>query len=244
MPSFKPHASNFKEWLTTVPPLMVLTGDHYKLGVLEQVELCLRGGVKIIQYRSKFDIHNPTVYEQVLLLCKQIAEACLNNGALFLINDFIPLCHDSSAQGLHLGLDDSPVYEARKVLDSKVIIGGTVHNVQDALRRSHEGVQYIGIGPYRFTQTKDNLAPLLGLSGIKEICQSTPNIPAFAIGGIRPFDVGQILSAGAEGIAVSSAIFNSPYPHKSLDAFISALGAAPLQTTQIPSNETQHSTDQ
>ena len=117
--------------------------------------------------------------------------------------------------GVHLGQNDMNPAEARKILGADFIIGGTCNTYEDILKIKDD-VDYIGCGPFRFTTTKKNLAPVLGLDGYKEIvwnCRSNNiNIPIVAIGGITAEDIPDILNAGPNGIALSGTILNSPDP--------------------------------
>jgi thiamine-phosphate pyrophosphorylase len=103
-----------------------------------------------------------------------------------------------------LGLGDCPVFEARKLLGKEAIIGGTANTPEQARRRKDEGCDYIGLGPWRFTKTKENLSEILGEDGIKRVVALNLKVPIIAIGGITLQDVKNILSLGVYGIAASS----------------------------------------
>jgi thiamine-phosphate pyrophosphorylase len=138
---------------------------------------------------------------------------CKKYGAKLIINDSMTLAKDIGADGVHLGKNDLSTAEARRLLGDKFIIGGTANTFEDVLMHAQAGVNYIGLGPFRFTATKDKLSPILGLEGYKEIlarCSTAGiQIPVIAIGGIVAGDVALILEAGLHGVAVSSAITNS-----------------------------------
>jgi thiamine-phosphate pyrophosphorylase len=115
-----------------------------------------------------------------------------------------------NATGVHLGKTDMPPAEARRILGDGFIIGGTANTFEDIRRLTDEGVDYIGLGPFRFTATKKNLSPILGLEGYKDIlsrCRAAGiALPVLAIGGITVDDIPALMQTGVSGIAVSSAI--------------------------------------
>jgi thiamine-phosphate pyrophosphorylase len=129
---------------------------------------------------------------------------CKEYKATLIINDSPQICLESGANGVHLGLGDCPVSEARKLLGKGAIIGGTANTPEQAKRREDEGCDYIGLGPWRFTKTKENLSEILGENGIRKVVDLNLNIPIIAIGGIALQDVERILSLGVYGIAASS----------------------------------------
>lgn len=135
---------------------------------------------------------------------------CQKYGSTFIINDNVALAAEVGADGVHLGKTDMSPAEARKLLGKGKIIGGTANTFEDVQRLVAQGVNYIGLGPFRFTSTKDNLSPILGLEGYKSILQQCHSadisVPVIAIGGITTTDVAPLLAAGVYGVAVSSAI--------------------------------------
>ncbi|MDR2692557.1 MAG: thiamine phosphate synthase, partial [Dysgonamonadaceae bacterium] len=137
-------------------------------------------------------------------------------GADLYINDHVEICRRIGATGVHLGKSDMPPGEARKILGKNFIIGGTANTFEDILRLNAEGVDYIGLGPFRFTATKKNLSPVLGLPGYKQIMEQCAvrgiNLPVFAIGGITAGDIPALLNSGITGIAMSSAILQAENP--------------------------------
>jgi thiamine-phosphate pyrophosphorylase len=131
---------------------------------------------------------------------------CQKYKATLIINDSPQIALESGAAGVHLGLEDYPTLEARKLLGKDAIIGGTANTQLQVLQRVTEGCDYIGLGPWRATRTKENLSEILGEEGIKKVLSLNLKIPIVAIGGIIPHDVQKILSLGVHGIAVSSGI--------------------------------------
>ncbi|MCL2283370.1 MAG: thiamine phosphate synthase [Fibromonadales bacterium] len=181
--------------------LQCLTWDGSPLAHLEQVKQLLDAGATWIQLRQK----NAKEQEK-LRTAISAAKLCQACKATLIINDSPQICLESGANGVHLGLNDCPVPEARKLLGKEALIGGTANTPEQAMQREREGCNYIGLGPWRATRTKENLSEILGESGIKKVMDLNLKIPVIAIGGIAPGDVKRILSLGVQGIAVSSGI--------------------------------------
>jgi thiamine-phosphate pyrophosphorylase len=175
---------------------------------LMAIEKVLQSGGKWIQLRVKEQSE-----AEVLKLARKAAELCSQYNARLIVNDYPGVALEAAAYGVHLGLDDMPVAEARAILGPSRCIGGTANTFIDILRRVEEGVDYIGLGPYRFTTTKKNLSPVLGLKGYKTILRQMQDAgittPIIAIGGIELPDIDLLLSAGVHGIAVSGLLTRS-----------------------------------
>lgn len=165
----------------------------------------LDAGCKFIQLRFK----NGSYLEK-LDVAKQARTWCSYAGATFIINDSIELAKDVEADGVHLGLDDMPIAEARKILGNSKIIGGTANTLENVLQRIQEKCDYVGLGPLRFTTTKEKLSPLLGFEGyqrvVKELEKRGVSIPIYAIGGIVLNDIDLLRKTGIYGVAVSGMI--------------------------------------
>ena len=147
---------------------------------------------------------------QLLDLAEAAKLLCDTYSATYIINDNPYLCQKVDADGVHLGLTDMSIKEARDILDEYKIIGGTANTYEDIVSRFEENCDYIGLGPYKFTTTKQNLSPILGLEGYHTILQRLKEeniqIPVYAIGGIQIEDVKDLMKTGIQGIAVSSLI--------------------------------------
>jgi len=181
--------------------LQCLTWDGSSLTHLDQVRQLLDAGANWIQLRQK----NATEQEKLQTAIETV-NLCQKYKTTLIINDSPQICLKSGANGVHLGLKDYPVSEARKLLGKEAIIGGTANTPEQAKQRELEGCNYIGLGPWRITQTKENLSEILGEAGIKKAVDLNLKIPVIAIGGIILRDVKKILSLGVQGIAVSSGI--------------------------------------
>ena len=149
---------------------------------------------------------------------------CKGARATFIINDNPPLAREIGADGVHLGQQDMPPAEARALLGSGFIIGGTANTFADIERLVAAGVDYIGLGPYRFTTTKKNLSPVLGLAGYQQLlaqCRAAGiSVPIIGIGGIVVADVVPLLDLGLHGIAVAGAITQAENPAQATCDFL------------------------
>jgi thiamine-phosphate pyrophosphorylase len=157
----------------------------------------------------------------------RIQQLCKQYDALFFIDDYVELAMELKADGVHLGQNDMPVKEARMLSNNQLLIGGTANTFEQIESLYQQKADYIGLGPYRFTKTKENLSAVLGSKGVEEIiakCRRKGiDIPIHIIGGIRKADVLPILKAGAHGVAVSSAILQANLPIEEAAAFVSAV---------------------
>jgi thiamine-phosphate pyrophosphorylase len=134
-------------------------------------------------------------------------EICSGYGATLIINDHPHIARAAGADGVHVGKADMSVAAAREILGPGRIVGGTANTLEDILQHAAQGADYVGLGPYRFTTTKQKLSPILGLAGISGIMQQLRArelpIPVVAIGGILLDDIPALLAAGVQGVAVS-----------------------------------------
>ncbi len=167
-------------------------------------EAC-KAGVNWVQLRVK-----GKDYEEWKYIAQKTQEVCVRFDAKVIINDNVALAHEILADGVHLGKTDMKPGEARSILGENFIIGGTANTFDDILILQSEGVDYIGLGPFRFTATKEKLSPVLGMNGYKKIMEKCKKeniaIPVIAVGGIKSEDVRELIKTGVHGVAVSSAI--------------------------------------
>lgn len=184
------------------------TGD---ITHLESIQTALDAGCNWIQLRVK----NQS-FENVLNLAEKVKILCDSYQAKLIINDFPFVAKEIDTYGLHLGLDDMSIETARKIVGENMIIGGTANTLEDVVNRIKEGADYVGLGPFRFTTTKQNLSPIVGLEGYRNIINSLKElglaIPIIAIGGITEEDIEQISKTGMYGIAISGSIINAENP--------------------------------
>lgn len=184
---------------------MCLTNDGAPLSHLAQTRALLAAGARWIQLRMKNA--EPAAW---LATAREVVAACRAAGATCIINDSIDIALASDAHGVHLGKLDGDWAAARARLGPDRILGGTVNDADAARRAAASGaLDYVGIGPWRFTTTKKNLAPVLGAEGIAPLLPLLGDLPAWVIGGIFPDDLPAIRALGARGVAVSSALFST-----------------------------------
>ena len=178
---------------------------------LYNIHQALDSGCDWIQMRFKYQKPKKTfaLAEAVKFLCEEYL-------ANFIINDDVDLAKKFVADGVHLGLSDMGVAEARTILGKTKIIGATANTFEDIIRQVNNGCDYIGLGPFQHTKTKTNLSPILGLEGYHSIMSKLKDqqieIPIYAIGGIALEDIENLMETGIHGIAVSGLITQSRNP--------------------------------
>ena len=175
---------------------------------LLNIHKALDAGCYWIQMRFK----NQTA-EKRFILAEAVKMLCEEYLATFIINDDVLLAHKIDSDGVHLGLTDMSIPEARAILGDRKIIGATANTFEDILFQSKNGCDYIGLGPFQFTETKEKLSPILGTEGYVSILNKmrTENIltPVYAIGGITLENIESLVKTGVHGIAVSGMITKS-----------------------------------
>lgn len=185
-----------------VSRLHYITQDLPHHSHAQLAEFACKGGADWVQLRVK---NRPS--QEWLKIATETKSVCRRYGAKLIINDNVRIAKEVGADGVHLGKDDMSPTEARKIIGSNFIIGGSTNTPEDVRRMIDEGCDYIGIGPFRFTSTKEKLNPVLGLEGIRIIAEKFgKKIPMIAIGGIKKEDIVSLMQTGIHGIAVSSGI--------------------------------------
>lgn len=191
--------------------LQFITHRNGRYDEISGTRAVLEGGCRWVQLRMK-----DAPDEEVLRVGREVGRLCREYGATFLVDDRVHLVSELGADGVHLGKHDMPVSEARRLLPAGTIIGATANTFEDIARAAAAGADYIGLGPFRFTETKRNLSPILGLEGYRAIferCREAGiTLPVVAIGGITAADVAAILATGATGIALSGALLGAEDP--------------------------------
>lgn len=174
------------------------------------IRKALDNGIKWVQIRWKNAPEN-----DLISLCETSKQLCSEYQSVCIINDNAQLAKTIDADGVHLGLSDGSIKEARLILGENKIIGGTANTISDILQRIDESCDYIGLGPLRFTVTKEKLSPVLGFEGYQKIInhlqEKSIEIPKiFAIGGVALEDIQPLQEVGIYGVAVSGQITNQP----------------------------------
>ena len=178
----------------------------------------LEGGAKIIQYREKYaDIR--TRYEE----CIKIKEMCKEYGCTFIINDNIDIALLVRPDGVHIGQDDLPIKEVRKLVGEDMIIGLSTHSPEQARQAVSDGADYIGVGPLFPTKTKDNVCDPVGLEYLEYVVKNI-DIPYTAIGGIKEHNMDEALSAGAKCICLVSDITGAENVKAKVECLLKKIG--------------------
>lgn len=203
---------------------MCLTLDGLPLAPAEQADRLCAAGARWIQLRMKQA--SPDAW---LATARAVVAVCHAHGAVCIVNDSVPIALAAGADGVHLGSLDLAWREARRCLGPEWILGGTVNNPADAARARTAGcLDYVGVGPLRFTASKQTLAPVLGLAGVGDLIAALGDLPAWVIGGVEPADLPALRALGAAGVAVSSALFRDGRLAENVRSFDDAWAAQPL----------------
>lgn len=199
--------------------IQFITHSNNRYGYVDGARLALEGGCRWVQLRMK-----EATEVEFMAAAAEIGRLCKEHGATFVLDDHVEWVEKTGADGVHLGKNDMPIDEARKILGNDKIIGGTANTFEDVERLYRQGANYIGCGPFRFTTTKKNLSPVLGLEGYQHIVDQMKshgiNLPIVAIGGILESDIKSILATGVSGIAVSGGILNAENPTEEMQRFL------------------------
>lgn len=191
--------------------LQFITHFTDRYSYYDSARMALEGGCRWIQLRMK-----DATPEEVRTEAVRVQALCKEYGATFIIDDQVELVKELHADGVHLGKKDMPIAEARQILGKDFIIGGTANTFEDVQMHYQAGADYIGCGPFRFTTTKKNLSPILGLDGYSSIVSQMKatgiNLPIVAIGGITYDDIPAIMQTGVTGIALSGTILRADNP--------------------------------
>ena len=203
--------------------LQFITHYNNVYSYVDSARIALEGGCRWIQLRMK-DTEESLLEETAVIVQKM----CKDYGATFIIDDHVYLTRKLKADGVHLGKNDMPVAEARKILGDSYIIGSTVNSFQDILSVIETSTpDYFGCGPFRFTSTKKNLSPILGLEGYRNIISQMKNygidIPLVAIGGISKEDIPELMQSGIKGIALSGSILKAEHPQDEMKEIVNII---------------------
>lgn len=202
--------------------LQFITHSNKKYNYVNSAVEALEGGCRWIQLRMK-DMPEEVVKSTAL----QLKEHCRKHNAKLIIDDHVQVTLETGADGVHLGKSDMHPAEARKILGDTFIIGGTANTFDDIERLIEAGVDYIGLGPFRYTETKKNLSPILGIEGYRNILDSCREngytTPIVAIGGITIEDIPEIMKTGVNGIALSGTILRAENPQTETQMIINLI---------------------
>lgn len=190
---------------------MFITHPSDRYSIAEEVQMVLEGGCKWIQLRLK-DASDEEFRQTAL----EIIPMCRENEAFLVFDDRVELAMEMGVHGVHLGKNDMDPLQARETMGAEAIIGVTANTAADITRMRGWDVDYVGLGPFRFTTTKQKLSPVLGTEGYTEIVTAVRDagimLPIVAIGGITIADIPSLMATGINGVAMSGAIINAPDP--------------------------------
>ena len=167
---------------------------------VELAKLAIKGGADILQFRQKIG-----TTREMIEICREIKRLCEDSDVTFIVNDRVDVAIASEADGVHLGQEDFPIPLARKLLGETRIIGGSAVTLEEAQECLSEGADYIGFGPVYLTTSKNDAGPVTGIEILKEVVNAI-SIPIIAIGGVTVENTPEVIRAGAQGIAVISAV--------------------------------------
>lgn len=214
---------NYKtEMLANNSRFQFISHFNEKYSYLDGIKEALEGGCRWIQLRMK-----DATDEEVRPIAIEAKKLCEEHLATFIIDDRVELVKELKADGVHLGKNDMPICDARKILGEEFIIGGTANTLEDVKAHAMSGADYIGCGPFRYTTTKQRLSPILGLEGYRNIIEGMKAesilLPIVAIGGITIEDIPEIMKTGVTGIALSGSILNAENPVKETARILAAI---------------------
>jgi thiamine-phosphate pyrophosphorylase len=213
-----------------ISKLQYITQDVENASHVQLIEDACKAGINWIQLRLK----NKS-YEDWKIIAEEALAICKKYNAKLIINDNVALVKEIGADGVHVGRQDMPVSKAREILGADFIIGGTANTFEDVKLHAKSGADYIGLGPFRFTTTKDKLSPILGLEGYQAIVdkckQENLTVPIIAIGGITESDIKDITTTGVHGVAVASAITHAENKKEMVKKFMKHLEYDTLKTS-------------
>lgn len=191
--------------------LQFITHPNEKYTIVEEAKMAIDGGCKWVQIRMK-----QATDDEISEITNELIPLCKEKGVILILNDRVELCKTLGVHGVHIGKNDMNPIQAREFLGAEAIIGVTANTAEDIISLKGIDVDYVGLGPFRHTNTKENLSPIIGLEGYKEIITKVRtagiNLPIVAIGGITIDDIEDIMNCGVNGIAMSGSIINSENP--------------------------------
>ncbi|WP_298489995.1 thiamine phosphate synthase [uncultured Chloroflexus sp.] len=167
---------------------------------LAVIEAAIAGGATVVQYREK-----AAATRQMIAEAQALRELTRRAGVPLIVNDRLDVALAIDADGVHVGQNDMPAALARRLIGPDKILGVSTANLAEAMQAVQDGADYLGVGPVLATPTKPDAAPPIGMDGLREICRHVP-IPVVAIGGINATNAADAIAAGAQGIAVVSAV--------------------------------------
>lgn len=203
---------------SAVGRLHVLTDARGGRPALDVAAAAVAAGAPVVQVRCK-DCVDRALYE----FAARVVEICAAGGAACIVNDRVDVALAAGADGTHLGAHDLPLAAARRVAGPGHLLGGTARNSEQARELVAAGADYLGVGPVYRTTTKAGLPDPLGSAGLAAVAQAV-DVPVIAISGVTHEHVGELLAAGAWGVAVVGAVSGAADPAAATRRFLQELG--------------------
>lgn len=205
--------------LWELPKTMFITHHNERYDYVTGALAVLEGGIRFIQLRMK-----EASDDEVLAAARQLRPACDQHAALLTVDDRLHLLETGLFDGVHVGKNDLPVAEAKQMTGHRFLLGATCNTYDDIRNAAHDGADYIGLGPFRYTTTKKNLSTILGLEGYRQRMDAMRadgiRLPVYAIGGITPADLQELKATRVHGVAISSVILDSSLPKDTINQII------------------------
>jgi len=196
-----------------LPKLQYITQNNLAKSHVKQAIEMYEAGCKWVQLRIK-----DQPLQHILETANKITPYSKEKKTILTINDYPEIALKTKANGVHIGKNDPSISYTKQLLDTSQIIGATANTLNEVLHAVEHGVDYIGLGPFRFTSTKKKLSPFLGLKGyetiINTLLKKGINTPIYAIGGIKTDDLNALKNTGIYGIAISGMLLNSNKKHE------------------------------
>jgi thiamine-phosphate pyrophosphorylase len=203
-----------------VSGLHVLTDAREGRDALGVTAAALAAGAPVVQVRVK-GCSDLALYE----FARSVGDLCAAYNATCIIDDRVDIALATGAAGTHLGAFDLPMHAARALVGPDHLLGGTARTAAAGLALVRDGADYLGVGPAYPTSTKTGLPPALGPAGVAAVAAAV-DVPVIAIGGVGLAQVPPLMAAGAQGVAVVSAVSDAPDPAEATRHLLDALGAA------------------
>lgn len=202
-----------------LPRLYFITRDDSPFSHVEQVELACRSGLRLVQLRLKNRSDS-----EIFNCAKQVRKITKKYNTLFILNDYLDIGIELKADGVHLGQEDEALQSVFRRCPARMMIGSTANTFQEIQKQATYPISYIGLGPFRHSETKEKLSPILGVDKLRsirnEMDEAKIDLPLYAIGGIRLDDLAYLNRLKLHGVAVSAAIAKDKQMEKNIKRFI------------------------
>lgn len=214
-----------RELILRTGHLMFITQEQSQHSLQEQLESYVEGGGRLLQIRLKGK--SKEEYRRVV---KHVVDVMDTLGGSVVVNDDWEIARETGAWGVHIGQQDGDPFKVRTAVGEEIAIGVTVNTLSQLVALKDAPIDYVGLGPLRFTRTKDRLAPLLGIDGVRQVVVGARNAgvthPIFVIGGVENIDVVPLFELGVHGVAVSASIASASDPAFATQKFLESIERA------------------